>query len=478
MSRHFLPYSPEQPALLPAAPQDWMASDHLAYLVRDLVIELDLSAIYRRYKGSRGAPPFDPKMMVGILLYAWASDIYSSRKMSALCVGDLGGRFLAAGHQPDFRTISAFRLEHGEALAGLFGQSVRLCRKAGMVSLGHVAMDGSKFAANASKHKSMSYGRMVEAEENTRKEIAEYQRLSREADALEDTLFGRDSAGPDLPEELKRRETRLARIREAREALEAEALAAAQAKAEAKQKARAELEEEAAKAGRGVTGRKPKVSEQTEPDQKTQRNFTDPDSRIMRSGMGEWVQGYNGQAAVDSDHQVIVACDLTNQGDDTPHFQPLFAQVLHNTGDTPVEISADAGYFSAANVEAVLATSCQPLLPPDRMGLHGMDAQTAARINKALDRAADPEHPCSEEISLADWMRIVLSTDEGANAYALRKITVEPVFGQIKGCPGSPGFRHFLRRGLQKTRQEWLWLCATHNFKKYLCQRRAAASAA
>jgi hypothetical protein len=389
-----------------------------------------------------------------------------------LCLGDLGGRFLAAGHQPDFRTINTFRLQHGDALAGLFAQSVRLCQGAGMVSLGHVAMDGSKLAANASKHKAMSYGRMVESEERLRKEIAEYQRLSREADAHEDTLFGRDNAAADLPEELKLRETRLARLRAAREALETEERDAAEAKAKAKQQARAALEEEAAKAGKGVTGRKPEVldPETTKPASKTQRNFTDPESRIMRCGTGEWVQGYNGQAAVDSEHQVIVACDLTNQGDDTPHFQPLLAQVIGNVGSTPAEVCADAGYFSFANIEAVLALGAQPLIPPDRMPLHN-SFETQAPIQKV----ANPEQACSEKMGLADWMRIVLSTEQGAISYARRKITVEPVFGQIKGCPGSPGFHQVLRRGLKKARQEWLWVCATHNFKKYLRHQRAAA---
>jgi len=457
-----------------------MPSDHLAYLIRDLVIELDLSAFYGRYKYSRGAAPFDPRMMVGILLYAWASSVYSSRKIALLCVGDLGGRFLAAGHQPDFRTISTFRLQHGKALEGLFAQSVRLCQKAGMVSLGHVAMDGSKFAANASKHKAMSYGRMLESEERLRKEIAEYQRLSREADAEEDTLFGREHAGADLPEELKRRETRLARLRAAREALEAEEREAAQAKAEAKQQARAELELEAAKAGKGVTGRKPAQPKEStgpnepdpkEPDPKTQRNFTDPESRIMRSGRGEWVQGFNGQAAVDSDYQIIVACDLTNQGDDTPHLKPLLAEVIRNAGSTPAEVSADAGYFSKANIEAVLALSAQPLIPPDRMPLHETDGSEVP-----LDKIADPEQVGSEPMRMADWMRIVLSTEEGAKAYARRKTSVEPVFGQIKGSPGSPGFHQVLRRGLVKARQEWLWVCATHNFRKYLRHQKAVTT--
>ncbi|HEV2472535.1 MAG TPA: transposase [Chthonomonadales bacterium] len=225
MARNFLPYFPEQPTLLPASPQDSLPDGHPAYLIRDLVNELDLTLIYAHYKRAGGAPALNPKMMVAILLYAWASDVYSSRKIAALCIADPGGRFLAAGYQPDFRAISNFRLLHGEALAGIFGQSVRLCLRAGMVGLGHVALDGSKLHANASKRKAMSYDRMVSAEEQLPIEIDEYQRLAAEADREEDNLFRKDNADIDIPEELKHRNTRLARIREAKAVLEVEAKA-------------------------------------------------------------------------------------------------------------------------------------------------------------------------------------------------------------------------------------------------------------
>jgi hypothetical protein len=311
--------------------------------------------------------------------------------------------------------------------------------------------------ANASKHKAMSYGRMVEAEERLGAEIAEYQRRSREADVEEDSLFGKDAAGPNLPEELKRRETRLARIRAAREALEAQARAAQ----EAKQKVRALRE---AEAGKPLAGRRPKDPDEAKPDEKAQRNFTDPESRIMKAGNGEWVQGYNGQAAVDRDHQVIVACELSNQAADAPHLQPLIEQVAENTGAVPPEVSADAGYFSAANVQSQLGPFTQPLIPPDRMK-HGEAGDPVERVTE------------QEPMSLADWMRLALSTDAGASGYAWRKKTVEPVFGQIKGCPGSPGFDQFLRRGLTKARQEWRWVCATHNFKKYMRHQMAAVAA-
>jgi hypothetical protein len=348
-------------------------------------------------------------------------------------------------------------LRHGEALADLFVQSVRLCQAAGMVSLGHVAVDGTKLAANASKRKAMSYGRMVRAEVDLRAEIAEIQRRSKEEDGREDTLFGKDNIGFDLPKELKFRETRLAHILKAKEQLEAEARLAAEAKSAEREAKRARND------GKPLRGRKPKDPATAVPKETAQRGFTDPESRIMKSGTGEWVQGYNGQAAVDCDHQVIVACELTNMAADAPHLKPLMDQVAQNTGGVPAEQSADAGYFSADNVQSQTTPYSQPFIPPDRMK-HGRDA---APILQDTDDA---------ELSAADQMRKRLSTPEGREAYAHRMKTVEPVFGQIKGCPGSPGFRQFLRRGARKAWQEWRWQCATHNFLKYMRLRLAPTS--
>jgi transposase len=466
MSTRYRAYAPEQPCLLPSAPQDWMPEDHLAYVVRDVVRGLDLAAFHRSYiNDPRGAPPFDPAMMVSLLLYSWCSDVYSSRRIAMLCVGDLGGRYLAAGEQPDFRTISGFRLRHGDALADLFVQSVQLCQAAGMVSLGHVAVDGTKLAANASKRKAMSYGRMVRAEADLRAEIAEIQRRSQEEDAREDGLFGKDSIGFDLPKELKFRETRLARILEAKAQLEADARMAAEAKAAERLAKAAERENERpSNDGKPRGGRKPKDPAAAVPKESAQRGFTDPDSRIMKSGTGEWVQGYNAQAAVDRDHQVIVACELTNMAADAPHLQPLMEQVARNTGGVPIEQSADAGYFSAENVQSQSKPYSQPYIPPDRLK-HGRDAVPVFQDTADAD------------LSVGDRMRKLLSTPEGRKAYANRMKTVEPVFGQIKGCPGAPGFRSVLRRGLTKARQEWKWQCATHNLLKYMRLQVAIRSA-
>ena len=459
MGTRFRDYVPEQPHLLPPSPQDWLPEGHLAYLIRDLVQGLDLRAIYRTHVGeARGAPGYHPTMMVGILMYAWANRVYSSRRIARLCVEDLGGRFLAAGYAPDFRTISLFQLVHGEALADLFVQSVHLCQRAGLVSLRLVAGDGSKVEANASKHKAMSYGRMVEQEQQLRREIAELQRRGRQQDVEDDALFGRDMAGADLPAELKRRETRLSHILAAKEALEAEAKAAALA-------AQAEREAKERERGKPLPGKVPKPPEEAKPVDTAQRGFTDPESRIMKASGGEFIQAYNVQAVVDGDAQVILACDLTNQAADAPHFVPMMEQVRENTGGTPEKIVADAGYFSEANAQYRPSPTSEVLISPDRVkhGSTETPAQSASGVQSPSAR-------------MAAQMRDILRTPEGHDTYACRKKIVEPVFGQIKGCPGSPGFFHFLRRGLVKARQEWLWACATHNVLKYLRYGHAPAA--
>jgi transposase len=444
-------------------------------MVRDVVHGLDLEAFHRWYrKDARGALPFDPVMMVSVLLYAWCSDVYSSRKISMLCVGDLGGRYLAAGSQPDFRTINTFRLRHGDALADLFVQSVRLCQAAGMVSLGHVAIDGSKIAANASKRKAMSYGRMVRAEADLRAEIAEIQRRSDAEDAQDDTLFGKDNdsrktihekgltknVGPDVANELKFRESRLTRIIEARKQLEAEARQAAEAKAAEVEAKRAKYEENPS-----PHGRKPKEPEdpaKAVPADTAQRGFTDPDSRIMKSGTGAWVQGYNVQASVDEAHQVILACDLTQDANDKRMLTSMVEKTVAQVGEKPEVILADPGYYSEEQAGAMGAMDINALVPPDK------------------ERCGTPDQPApaktDEELALLttkEKMRHLISTAEGRDSYRRRKGIVEPVFGQIKGSAGNPGYLGFLRRGLSKCTEEWSWVCATHNILKYIRYQRA-----
>jgi len=455
MSRHFRSYSPEQPHLLPPAPQDWLSEDHLAYAVRDVVQQLDLTAFRADYfADGRGAPPYDPELLVSILLYAWCNHIYSSRKIARICRDDLGGRFLAAGHTPDHRCINGFRLRHGKALQSLFLQSVRLCQEAGMVSLVHVAVDGTKVAANASKHKAMSYGRMEAEEARLTAEIEKMLQRAATEDAREDAEFGKDQQGSLFSEEIARRQGRLAKLQEAKEALQAQARAAAEAK---KAEREAKERERAAAGKRKLGGKKPPDPETVKPKDRAQRNFVDPESRIMKGGDGAFLQGYNGQAAVDRDHQVITACDLTDQAADAPHLQPMVDQSCTNTGRHPTTCSADPGYFSAANVTTLEGAGIEVLIPPDRQR-HGTPIEPAPPL--------PPEVLAS--LTVANRMRHQTSTAVGRAGYADRKKTVEPTFGQIKGCPGHPGFRQFLRRGLEKCREEWHWVCATHNFGKYI----------
>ena len=455
MAHHFRSYTPEQPHLLPPAPQDWLSEDHLAYAVRDVVQQLDLAAFRSGYSADgRGAPAYAPEMLVCVLVYAWCNQIYSSRKIARLCRDDLGGRFLAAGHTPDHRCINEFRLRHGAALLALFEQSVRLCQEAGMVSLAHLAVDGSKFAANASKHKAMSYGRMEADEARLMAEIGKLLERAAAEDEREDAEFGSEQPGSLFTEELARRESRLEKLRQAKTALEAQARAAAEAK---KAEREAKERERAAAGKRKLGGKKPRDPATAKPKERAQRNFTDAESRIMKGGDGAFLQGYNGQAAVDRDYQVITACDLTDQAADAPHLQPLVTQSVTNTGCLPGTCSADPGYFSAANVTALEGLGIEVLIPPDRQR-HGTPAEPA------------PPLPAAElaTLSVADRMRQQTSTAAGRAEYANRKKTVEPAFGQIKGCPGHPGFRQFLRRGLEKCRQEYHWVCAAHNFLKFM----------
>ena len=289
MSKTYLPYDPEQRLLLPAALQEWLPPDHLAYFISDVVDQLDLSSITARYEELRGGPPYHPRMMVKVLFYGYCTGVESSRRIARRLHEDIAFRVLAANNTPDFRTISDFRKDHLEALGGLFLQVLALCQRAWLVKLGHVALDGTKVKASASRNKAMSYKRMNEREKQQQAEVTELLRRAEEVDE-EDRRYGRDKRGDELPEELAFRGSRLQRIREAKAALEAEAQAAA---------------EQAESEG---------LSHPGVPGNKTQRNFTDPESRIMPGPGGrDFQQAYNCQAAVDSEHQVIVAAEATNQ---------------------------------------------------------------------------------------------------------------------------------------------------------------------
>lgn len=441
--RTFRPYEPDQMYLMPPSLKEWLSEGHLAYFVMDVVAGLDLSGIFEKYGGpARGTVPYDPRMMVGVLVYGYSVGVASSRKIERKMEEDVAFRVIAAGEHPDFRTISDFRKEHLESLKGLFVQVLRLCEKAGLVKLGRVALDGTKMKANASKHKAMSYERMTKEEARLKEEVEKLLKQAEETDEREDAEYGWDKRGDELPEELAYRESRLKKIGEAKEALEREAREAA----EAKKKEMEEREQEGSR-----RGRKPSEPDPL-PSPKSQKNFTDPESRIMPSSSdkGSFVQGYNGQAAVDGEHQVIVAADVTQQTNDKQQAVPMLEQVEENTGQNPKQALMDAGYFSQDNIEKGSKLAGELLIPPNRQE-HG----------KAMPEA--PRGRIPESLSVADRMRRKLRTKRGQAAYAKRKGIVEPVFGQIKQARG---FRQFLLRGLKKVKGEWSLICTTHNLLK------------
>jgi transposase len=427
MSKTFRPYEPDQTFLMPASLRDWLPREHLAYFVSDLVDQLDLSEIMSRYEEERGYPPYHPAMMVKVLLYAYCIGVPSSRKIEKRLEEDIAFRVLAANNTPDFRTISDFRKDHLQSLAGLFVQVLKVCQRAGLVHLGHISIDGTKMKANASKHKAMSYKRMKEEEARLEAEVQELLKKAQSVDEAEDRVCGRNRRGDELPEELAFRESRLKKIREARAALEAEA--------------RAEAKEGEDKSGKGTGA----------PEDKAQRNFTDPESKIMPvSGGKDFEQCYNAQAAVDSAQQVITAADVTDQPSDKKLAVPMAKQVKENVGGLPRQMSADAGYFSSNVVEELTAAGIDVYIPPDKMR-HAYKMPTA------------PQGRIPKGLSTTDRMRRKLRTKQGRKRYGLRKELPEPVFGQIKQARG---FRQFLLRGKEKVRGEWRFICTGHNVLK------------
>jgi len=429
--------------LMPPSVKDWLPTGHLAHFIADLVENLDLDAITSVYeREERGFPPYHPVMMVKVLLYAYCVGLPSSRKVERALVEDVALRYLAANNTPDFRTISDFRKRHLEALRGLFLQVLRLCQKAGMIKLGHVALDGTKMKANASKHKAMSYGRMNKEEARLQAEVDELLRRADEVDEAEDVEYGRDKRGDELPAELAYREGRLKKIREAKDALEREARDEAEAR---KREADAKRDEK----GPGGSGND---GPPAAPSDKAQKNFTDPDSRIMPQpgDRRAFMQAYNCQAAVDAKEQVIVAADVVQQTNDSREAVPMLKQVESNMGTVPSKASMDAGYFSEDNVEGLKKMTVEAFIPPGRLK-HGEAAPPAprGRIPKGL--------------SAKELARRKLSTIRGRTIYAKRKVIVEPVFGQIKQARG---FRQFLLRGITKVKGEWSLICTTHNLLK------------
>jgi len=438
MSKEFRPWKIDEAQLLPPSVQDYVPADHLSRLIVVLVREeLDLSAVTGSYRSTLGQPPFDPQMMTALLLHGYASGIYSSRRIAKAAVERADFMMIVAGDPPDFRTIAEFRKRHLRTLAGLFVQVLRLAETAGLVKLGHVALDGTKIKANASKHKAMSYERMKRREAELSAEVDRWLAAAAAADAEEDKRLG-DKRGDEMPAWVADKEKRLEKIRAARAALEAEAKAAA----EAEMRRRAEAEEKRLAEGRKKNGRT-SAPPSPQPDDKAQRNFTDPDSRILLTKDG-YIQGYNAQAAVDGAAQIIVAHALTPSMSDQDQLVPLIDAAKNHLGGRPKEISADAGYCSEPNLAALAARGIRAYLATGR----------------AKHPAEGKRHLTGP---LTQAMRNKLKRAGRRSRYRLRKQIVEPVFGQIKQARG---FRQFLLRGLEKVKAEWALICTAHNLTK------------
>jgi transposase len=448
----FRRYDPDQELLMAPSIRDWVPEGHLARFVSDLVEEtLDLGAIYRSYEQERGYPPYDPRLMVKLLIYGYATATPSSRKLEERTYSDVGVRFLCADQHPDYRSIARFRRRHLEALAELFVQALRLCREAGLVKLGALALDGTKLRANASRHKAMSYERMVMAEAQLERELAalraQAEALLSEAeqtDQAEDERFGADRRGDELPDELARREQRLARLRAAKAALEAEARERERAR-------RAELAEQGKRPRRPPGGRDPFA-----PKPRDQRNFTDPESKIMKTADGSFHQCFNAQAVVDSEAQVVVAAELSARAPDAEELDPCLEQLEQNldqAGAAPAhdaKLLADAGYFSEHNVEAATQRGLDPHIATGKLK-HSEQPPPAPRGR--IPKSATPRQRMARK----------LRTKRGRSAYAKRKVIVEPVFGQLDTVQSA---RRLLLRGERAARAQWRFNCAVHNLLK------------
>lgn len=435
MPRDFRRYDPDQTLLLPPSLRDWLPDDHLALFLSDAVEVMDLSAFDARYGAEGpGNQAFDPRMMVKVLLYAYATGAFSSRKIAAKLQEDVAFRVLAADNFPAHRTIADFRKRHLPEFRDLFVQVVQMAREAGLVSLGQVAVDGSKVRANASKRKAMTYGRMKQEQERIRKEIRQLTARARQADADEDKRYGKDRRGDELPEALATREKRLETIQAAMKRLEARQLEADREKGR-------EPDDHEPKPGKGG---KPYKRRMGEPEEKAQDNFTDPDSRIMKTSTEGYQQCYNTQIAVDGEDRIIIATELTQSASDQRQLEPVLDAVEENLGEAPEATLADAGYASERNLE---------MLEKRRI-----DGYIAVGREKTIGEGKRP----SPDTALGRMTRKIRS-HRGRKRYRARKHIAEPPFGWIKSAMG---FRRFSLRGIDNVTCEWDLVCLAANLKR------------
>jgi transposase len=429
MGKAYRPYYPDEDLLLPPSLREWLPEGHVCYFVSDVVDQLDLTEMDEVYGNEkRGQPPYNPRMMTKLLVYAYCVGVFSSRRIEQRLREDIAFRMLAADNQPNFRTIADFRKIHLKTLEGLFEQVLKIALEAGAIKVGRVALDGTKIKANASKHKAMSYDRMKEKEKDLQSQIKELLAQAAAVDAEEDARHGSDKRGDELPAELARRETRLKKIREAKRALEARA----------REKATAE-------------GGDPK---EARPQEKDQYNFTDPQSRIMKGPDG-FVQAYNAQAAAEPLLQLIVGQTVTAASNDKEQLVPMLEVIEQQSGQRPDNVIADSGYCSEKNL-AALESAAEPA-----RRIEGYIATERQKHDEYKESC--PRGPSPKGATRVDRMRRKLKTQAGKAVYAARKTIVEPVFGQIKQARG---FRQFLLRGIEKVRGEWALMCLTHNLLK------------
>jgi transposase len=448
VDKTFRRFDPGQQFLLPPSLDEWLPAEHLARFIAELVDEhLDLSRVLAAFTEGRGAPPYEPRLMLRVLLYGYATGVRSSRKLEAACTDVVAFRWLAAGQGPDYRSIARFRRRHLSALGQVFHQALALCQAAGMVRLGRVALDGTKLRANASRRKAMSYARMSEKEKILAQEVSDLLAEAEAIDRAEDARFGKNRRGDELPDELRRREDRLAKIGEAKAALEQQAAQAAAERARARSAERGDDPDT-------TEGQAEAAAAKAVPKPKAQRNFTDPESKIMKTSDGSFHQCYNGQAVVDDAHQVIVAADVNDCAADVVNLIPMTEQARANTGAAPQQVIADAGYCSADNLAAAA----------DYQAEQGSEFFIATgRRSHDEPTPVAPRGPIPRTATGKQRMARKLKTKTGHAVYARRKVIVEPVFGQMATLQNA---KQLLLRGLDGAKGEWLLLSACHNLRK------------
>lgn len=446
--RPFRDWEPDQGMLLPRFVRDELGADHLSSFILELRKSLDFSAILAQYASDRGQPAYHPVMMTLLLMYAYAVGAVSSRKISRLCQTDLAFRLIAGGARPDHDTICAFRVRHEDAFKELFKQTIGLARQMGFVRLGHISIDGSKFEANASKHKAMSYERMPAAMKKLEDEIDRLLKEAEAIDAEEDRRYGKGKRGDELPPGLSSPGKMAEAMKKAKARIEADKKRALveQKKRRLKQieEAQGALEKEA----RERAKREGKDVSQAKPDPKAQRNFTDPESRIMPKNKRTFLQAFNAQIAVESGSQIIVAEDVIQSTNDANQLLPMVEQVVANTGLVPRQISADTGYFDEQDIKAAEQLGSELFVATERPK-HGSPIPP-------------PQGRMPAGLTFKERMARKLRTVRGRKAYARRKVTVEPTFGQIKNRTT----RRFSMRGKQKAQGEFSLICAVHNLVK------------